>query len=503
MKSTVETLSPTRVRLAVEVPFDELGPSIAKAYKSIAQQIKVPGFRPGKAPAPVIDRQVGRDAVLSEALQQAVPDAYSRAVQENTVKVMGQPDFEVQKIEDHATLEFTAEVDVRPELTLPELSAIAVTVDDAAVSDGDVDEQLTSLRERFGTLKSIERPAATGDFVSIDLSAEATGDPEYTPGEDEERDEQVEMMLNGLRVQGTSYEVGSDSLVPGLDVAITGLGVGESEGFDAELGDTDGVHADVTVTVRSVKERELPELDDDFAQTASEFDTLDELRDDVRGRLSRMRLAQQGTQARDKVLDALIEAGDVPLPRSAVDHELQWRRESLAGQLQGAGMDLDEYLAMQGEDTETFESAQREQAELAVRTQLVLDTIADDVEVTVSEADLTEHLVAEAQRYGLPPQELAQRVQQAGNLGALIAEVRRNKAMRYVLAEATVTEESGKVVDLTEILGPVDRDPEADAEIDAANVAGEAEADADAEDADRRDAAREDADTAPAGAPQP
>jgi trigger factor len=468
VKSTVETLSPTRVRLAVEVSFDELAPSLAKAYKEVAKQVRVPGFRPGKAPAAIIDRQVGRGAVLEEAMQDAVPTAYSEAVQEHEVKVMGQPEIEVTKLEDNEVLEFTAEVDVRPELTLPPLADISVTVDAAEVTDDDIAEQLTALRDRFATLSGADRPVREGDFVSIDLAATVEGET-----------------LDDLTTTGSSYEVGADSLVPGLDTALAGVAAGESRTFSSELvaGEHAGKPAEVTVTVRSVKERELPELDDDFAQTASEFETIEELRGDIRDRIGRMKLAQQGAQARDKVLEALIEAGDVPLPESVVEQEVSWRRENLQQQLQGAGMALEDYLTMQDQTTETFDAEQRSSAEEAVRTQLVLDTIADAEQVPVSDADLTEHIVAEAQRFGMSPQELAQRVQEAGNIGALIAEVRRNKAMRVALGAATVTDESGNSVDLTALLGPAEDDFDADAAVDLANsdeaIEHEVEADAD------------------------
>lgn len=460
MKSTVETLSATRVRLAVEVPFDELGPSLTKAYKSIAQQVRVPGFRPGKAPASIIDRQVGRATVLNEALQEAVPQAYSDAVQENAVKTLGQPDIEVTKIEDNRALEFTAEVDVRPTLSLPELSGIAVTVDDTTVSDDDLDEQIRALRDRFATLRGVDRAVESGDFVSIDLGATVDGES-----------------IDDLTTTGSSYEVGSDSLVPGLDDALVGAAAGAAVTFESELvaGEHAGKPAAITVTVRSVKERELPELDDDFAQTASEFETIDELRDDIRSRIGRARLAQQGAQARDRVLEALIEAVDVPLPASVVDRELTWRRENLQQQLQGAGMGLEDYLQMQDQTADAFETEQRESAEEAVRSQLVLDEIADAHEVPVSDADLTEHIVAEAQRFGMAPQELARRVQDAGNIGALVAEVRRNKAMRIALDAATVTDESGNAVDLTALLGPDEDDADADAQVDAANTAADVE----------------------------
>ena len=260
MKSTVENLSPTRVRLAVEVPFEELGPSLDAAYQKIGASIRVPGFRPGKAPARIIDQRVGRAAVLEEAVNNALPRIYGEAIRENEIKALGQPDVDVTNLDDGVSLSFTAEVDVRPEITLPELSGIEVTVDDAEVTDADIDEQLDALRDRFGTLTGVDRTVAAGDYVSIDLEAEVDG-------------EQIE----GGSAKGLSYEVGSGDLIDGLDDAITGKSAGESTTFFTTIaqGEKVGSQSQVTVTVNSVKEKELPAADDDFAQLASEFDTIE------------------------------------------------------------------------------------------------------------------------------------------------------------------------------------------------------------------------------------
>jgi trigger factor len=433
VKSTVETLSPTRVRLAVEVPFDELRPSLDRAYKSIANQIRVPGFRPGKAPARIIDQRVGRAAVLQEAVQDAIPRAYAEAVSSNNVRVLGQPDIELTKLDDGQTVEFTAEVDVRPEVTLPDLSTLAVTVDDVEVTDEDVEQQVEGLRERFAILKGADRPVAQGDYVSIDLIATVDGEE-----------------IEGGSTTGLSYEVGSEQLVPGLDEALIGMAAGESKTFQTELvgGDRAGQTADVTVTVRSVKEKELPELDDDFAQTASEFDTLEELRADVRSRLVRVKTAQQIGEARDKVLDALLAATDVPLPQSVVSAELEWRQKTIEQQLESAGLTVEDYLRDQDQSREDMEAELRQSAERAVKTQLVLDAVADAQQVGVSDAELTEHVVMQAQRYGMAPQEFAQQMSQAGNLPTLVADVRRSKGLLAVVDAATVTDASGRTVDV-------------------------------------------------------
>src|SRR3954471_13208379 len=307
VKSTVENLSPTRVRLAVEVPFDDLKPSLDSAYKAISQQVRIPGFRPGKVPNRLIDQRVGRGTVLQEAVNDALPRLYTEAAREHELQPLGQPDIDITNLSDNESLSFTAEVDVRPKITLPDLDAVEVQVDDAVVDDADVDEQLDELRDRFGTLKTVERAAAEGDYVSLDLSTAVNG-------------EEVE----GGSATGMSYVLGSGELVDGLDEAITGKSAGETASFTTTLqqGDHAGAQAEVTATIRSVKVKELPDLDAEFAQLASEFDTVDELRADLRSRLGRVRSLEQGAQARDKLLEHLIGTVEFPLPDSAVQAEV-------------------------------------------------------------------------------------------------------------------------------------------------------------------------------------
>jgi trigger factor len=450
LKSTVETLSPTRVRLAVEVPFDELKPSLDKAYASIAKQVRVPGFRPGKAPARIIDQRVGRAAVLEEAVQDALPRAYSDAVRTNDLRALGQPEIELTKLEDGDSIAFTAEVDVRPEVTLPQYEGIEVSVDDAVVDEADVDEQVSAMRERFAVLKATDRPVQDGDYVSIDLRA--TVDGEEVPGGS---------------TTGLSYEVGTASMMDGLDEALLGASAGDTREFTTELvaGEFAGRTADITVTVRSVKEKELPELDDEFAQTASEFDTLEEFRADVRDRLQRVKVLEQGGQARDKVLTSLLDNTEVPLPESAVRGEFEWRQHDIGHQLENAGLDLDTYLSSEEKSKEEFDAEVRSNAETAVKTQLILDAIADKEELGVSDAELTERVIAQAQQYGVSPQEFAQQLTQGGNLPALVADVRRSKALATVLERARVTDASGRSVDLEHLRLPR---PEESAEAEAA-----------------------------------
>ncbi len=465
MKSTVENLSPTRVKLAVEVPFEELKSSLDDAYKTIASQVRVPGFRPGKVPSRIIDQRVGRAAVLEEAINKALPKAYSDAVRETGVKALGQPDIEVTKLEDNEQLAFTAEVDVRPEIEIPSYDNLAVTVADAVVTDAEVDEQLDELRARFGTLNGVERAVQTGDFVSIDLLATVDG-------------EEVE----GGSASGLSYEVGSGNLIEGLDDAILGKSAGDQATFSSALafGDHAGSDADITVTVNSVKERELPAADDEFAQLASEFDTIAELRADLSTRLTRVKALGQGAEARDKVLELLVEKTEVPLPESSVKSEIEWREHDVVHQLGHDDAAFERYLETEGKTKDEFTAELRTVAEQSVKTQFILDSIADAESVSVSDGELTEYIVRQAQRYGMAPQEFADQIVQAGNIGALVADVRRNKALATVLESATVTDESGNTVDLSALSTP-EGQAELDALEDAALQAAD-DADADTDD---------------------
>jgi trigger factor len=443
VKSTVEQLSPTRVRINVEVPFEELKPDFDKAYKALAQQIRLPGFRPGKAPAKLLEARVGRGAVLEQVVNDTLPGRYSEAVTTAGVKAIGQPEIDITKIEDGELLAFTAEVDVRPEIDLPDYSTLAVTVDPVEITDEAVDEQLLSLRQRFGTLTGVERAVQDGDFVSIDLSAAIDGEavPEAT-------------------ASGLSHEVGSGQLIEGLDEAIVGLKAGESKDFTTKL--VAGEHADkeavVTVTVGTVKERELPEADDEFAQLASEFDTLDALKDDLRERVGRVAKVEQAGQIRDKVLETLLETIEVPLPETVVKAEVDAQLHEAVHGLDHDEEQLNALLEAQGTNREQFDKDATEAAEKSVKTQLLLDAIADEAGTEVGQQELTERIIFQAQRYGISPDQFIQQVQQAGQLGAVFADVRRGKALATVVDQVTVTDTSGAAVDTKELFGSPESD---------------------------------------------
>jgi trigger factor len=433
VKSTVESLSPTRAKLTVEVPFEELKPSLDAAYKTIAQQINVPGFRRGKVPPMVIDRQVGRGAVLDQAINDALPRLYVEALQANELEPLAQPEIDITKFEDNETLEFTAEVDVRPEVDLPEYTGLEVTVDDVTVSDADVEEQLQALRERFASLSEIDRPAADGDFVVMDLVARKDGE-----------------VVEGAEVTGMSYQVGRGGMLDGLDETLVGMAAGDQRTFTSQLvgGDQQGEDVEVEVKVSSVKAQELPEVDDDFAQTASEFDTVEELTEDIRSRLSQSKRLEQAAAARDAVLQRLLDLVEVPLPEGVVDSELAARREQIEQQLGFAGMSMDQYLDSEKQTVDEFEADLEKRVRDAVAAQFVLDSIAKKEEIGVNEGELQEHLMRRAQQSGQNPQEFMQHMIEHNHIPEMVSEVVRGKALASVVAAASVTDESGNHVEL-------------------------------------------------------
>jgi trigger factor len=433
VKTDVEELSPTRVRLSVEVPFDELKPSLDKAYREVGRQVRIPGFRPGRVPPPVIDRRVGRDVVLNQAVSDAMPDLYAKAVAEGDVYALGQPEVEITSLDDGKELTFTVEVDIRPKFELPDLASLAVTVDDTVVTPDEVAEYLGSLQERFASLKGVQRPVETGDYVSIDLSASVDGQP-----------------VEDAQASGLSYQVGSESMLDGLDEALVGMAAGDSATFRTELagGEFAGREADVTATVHSVKVKEVPGLDDDFAQLASEFDTLGELRASTRAELERMKSAQQVIQARDRALEALLDTIDIPLPGGVVQDEAKQSRDSIQQQLDRAGATLDGYLEMTNQTEEQFEADVEQRARRAVKVSLVLDQLAREEELRVDQAELSAYIARQAEQMGVPPERLAQQLADSGRLSAAAGDVLRRKALDLIAEGVKVTDASGREVDI-------------------------------------------------------
>ena len=415
MKSDVTTLSPTRVRLDIEVPFAELDSHIADAYKAISKQVNIPGFRKGKIPNTLIDQRFGRAYVLEEAINKSIPVFYAQAARENEVRVVGRPEVDLTELNEGNFIKFTVEVDVRPEVVLPDFSKLKVVVDDAVATDAEIDEQVDGLRARFGTLTALDRAVQDGDFLSVDLVARIDG---------------VEVE-DGI-ARNISYEAGSNRMIDGLDDAIRGMSAGESKTFATTLlGAHEGQTSEVEVTVHSVKERILPELNDEFAALASEFDTLAELRADVVERMKRLKAMEQGAQARDRLLEQLLETIEIPLPEGLVEEEIH-------AHLEGEG---------RLEDAE-----HRAEVNIEVRQSLkssfLLDAIASAEKVEVTDAELSEYLMRSAMRYGMSPDEFTQQLVQSGNLTAVFSEVARAKAMATILERVQVKDASGKVVDL-------------------------------------------------------
>ena len=415
MKSTVETLSPTRVRLTIDVPFAELGSFIDAAYKKVASQVNIPGFRKGKVPNAMIDQRVGRGTVLDEAINGAIQENYVAAAREHSILVVGRPTVEVKEFVDNEKLAFTVEVNVRPEVNLPDFSKLSVTVEDVTVTDKDLDEQVDELRARFGTLNPVERAAKDGDFVTIDLTARIDG-----------------AEVDGGKANEISYEVGSDRMIEGLDDALVGMNVGETKTFTTQLvGQKDGETGDVEIVVKAVKERELPPVDDAFAKLASEFDTVAELRADMSDRLTRLKKMEQGAQARDLLLEKLLADLDIPVPDDIVLDEVN-------DHLEGEG---------RMEDAEHRAEVDA-QVRSSIKSDFLLDAIVKTEDVQVSEIELTEYLIRMSQRYGMGPEQFAQELQKAGQISQVVAEVTRAKALASVLGRITVVDKSGNTVDL-------------------------------------------------------
>lgn len=426
MKTAVEKINPTLAKIEVEVPFAEFKTYLDRTYKSLANQISVPGFRKGKTPKALIDQRAGFDFVVENALNDALNNFYQQALVENELTPLAQPELDiVSKPEEgnrEADVKLTIEVTVRPEIELPDYSGIKVEVASVEVTEEDEQKALDALRGRFGTLKAVDRPAADEDFLTINIAAEIDG-------------EEVDA-ANDL-----SYQVGSGTMLDGLDEAVLGLSAGEDATFVTKLagGEHAGEEATVKVEVTAVKERELPEADDDFAQLASEFDTIAELKEDLKKQAADSKVAEQGAEARDKVLDALVELVEIPVPEKVIE-------DQLAQHFNAPGQDDDH-------DTEEHRAEVRENTERAFKNEIILDAIAEKEEVSVEQAELIDYIITMSQQYGMDPNQFAQMLDGSGQSGMIVGEVRRSKALAAVLAQAEVKDADGKTVDLSSFLG--------------------------------------------------
>jgi trigger factor len=444
VKTTVEQLSPTRVKLAIAVTPDELKPSIDHAYGHIAEQINVPGFRKGKIPPPIIDQRVGKGAVLEHAVNEGLDKFYREAVTSEGIRTLGRPEADITEWPSDkdfsGDLLVTIEVDVRPEVEVPALDEITIEVEPAAVSDADIDEELERLRTRFGTLVTVDRPATKGDFAQIDLIATINGD-------------EVD------NASGISYELGSGELLEGIDDALESLTAGETTTFSSDLlgGEHAGETAEITVTVTAVKERELPEADDDFAQIASEFDTIAELRESLTEQVERQKAFGQGNEARTKLVDALLEKVDVPVPPKLIEDEV--------------------HRHLEGEnrlEDDTHRAEVTESSEKTFKTQILFDQIAESEKVQVSQEELTSYLIQGAAQYGMEPGEFIKVLDENGQIPQMMGEVARNKAIAITLGKVSVVDTDGKPVDLSGFIPSDDEELEGDENADDEAVADEA-----------------------------
>ncbi|MFK0241862.1 trigger factor [Microbacterium sp. NPDC090281] len=420
--STVEKLTPTRVKLSITVTPDDLKPSIAHAYEHIAQDVSIPGFRKGKVPAPIIDQRIGRGAVIEHAVNEGLDKFFRDATVEHKLRVVGRPAADITQWPNEkdfsGDLLVDIEVDVRPEIELPSYDGITVTVDAIEADEAALDAELDNMRARFGTLIPVDRPAAKGDFVELDLVATIDG-------------AEID------RAEGVSYEIGSGELLEGIDDAIESLTAGEDTTFRSALvgGDHAGSEAEVSVSVKAVKERELPEADDDFAQIASEFDTIAELRESLAERVAQQGVFTQGSAARDKLVETLLEQIEIPVPPQLIEDEVH-------SHLEGEGrLEDDEHRA------EVTEASEKQ-----FRTQVLLDTIAEQADVQVSQEELSQYLIQSASQYGMAPQEFVEALQSSNQLPALVGEVARNKALAVALGKVKVVDSNGKAVDLSDFI---------------------------------------------------
>ena len=459
MKISVRNLEPTKVKLTVTVEPEELNPYLDAVRKEIAKQVNVPGFRKGHVPGKIIDQRIGFAAVAGEAVNDAVPELYSKALDEKKIRPMAQPEFDVQDVpqsaNDETKLKFTATVERRPDIELPEIDGLEIAISKPEVKDEDVDKRLETLRQRFGTLVGVDRPAAKGDFANIDLTAEIDG-------------ETVDSQ------EGVSYELGSNTMLDGLDEALEGLSAGEETTFEGtlEAGEHEGQKATVKVKVNSVKAEELPELNDEFASEASEFDTLDELKADIRKAAAQDAEGRQATEARDAFIAKLQEGLEIPVPKGV-------KANMVEEQLKGMTPDPEKATKEQKAQAE-------ETVEKDLRDQMVLDALAEKLDVQVSQSDVFNFLASIAQQYGMDPNNFIQAIIKNGQLGSAVQEVGRSKGLLAGMRAVKFTAD-GEVVDLSAFLGEAAEDEESEsveAASAAAAVADELSAKDDAKDAE-------------------
>ena len=443
MSSTVEKLSSTRAKLTIEIPFSDLTPAIHKAYRDLASQVSIPGFRKGHVPDKLIDARLGRGVVISEAVNAMLPDIYAGALEEHKLTPLGRPEIEMTKMEEGETVEFTAEVDIVPDFDMPDFSSVSVTVDALEDLDTAVDDRIEILRERFAQVTDVDRPSQEGDQVRINLVGAQNGE-----------------VLPDANAEGLTYVIGSDQMLEGLDEAVTGCVPGDEKTFQSTLagGDHAGEPADITVTVTEVQERTLPEVDDDFAQMVSQFDTVAEMRDDLKKAVAQMGVYDQLSQARDRVMDEVVREANFDIPQDLVDEEVRTRVAQITDQLKSGGVSLAEYVERIEDpeitSVEDFENSVRKSVEKGVRAEILLSRVADDEKVGVDQKDLTNFIFQKARENGTTPEQEIQHMQSHDHLAEWMSQIRQSKALDSIVVKATITDTDGKPVDVASLLAP-------------------------------------------------
>ena len=440
MPSTVEKLGPARAKLTVEIPFADLKPHVDKAYRTIAGQVTIPGFRKGKVPPQVIDRRFGRGAVLQDAINEALPEAYGKAIADNALVPLGQPEIDVTKLDDGHLVEFTAEVDVRPDFEVPDFATLTAEVEPLAIDDSAVDERIEVMRQRFATRTDVERAAADGDVVTLDLEASSDGEP-----------------IEGGSASGITYTIGAGGMLEGLDEAITGLSAGDVAEFASELvgGPAQGVEADIKATVVKVQTETLPEVDDEFAQMVSEFDTVEEMRADLADAALRIARLEQLGSARESVVNDLVAKTDFELPEALLATEVEGRTKQITEQLARAGFSLEQYLEEADDETakdaDEFWAQVADNAKTSLKAQIILDKLSDENEVPIGQEDLMQMLFRRAQSSGSSPEQEMQHMMEHDHTSEWMGEVRRSKMLEQIVRGAAVTDTTGATVDVAAV----------------------------------------------------
>jgi trigger factor len=486
VKTLVEPLEGNKVRLSIEVDESEFEPALDAAFRRIAREVRMPGFRPGKAPRKLLEARLGTGVAREEAIREAVPGYYGDAVAEHEVDVIAQPEIDITGGQEEGPLTFEAVVEVRPVVEVAGYASLRVELPSPVVTDDEVDEQIERMRAQYADLVTVERPAADGDIVKIDIDGSRDGEP-----------------IEGLSASGYAFEVGLGTLVPELDENLRGASAGDHLEFsgddhhhdDDEL-DDEG-HAphgpiDFVVDVEEVQEKVLPELDDDWAKEASEFDTVAELRDDLRDRMTRSRAAQAESSLRERTAEALAALVELEVPEPMISLEMQQRIQDLAMRLQAQGLNLEQYLSMTGQPQDQFVEGLREMAHEAVRVDLALRAVAAAEELEVTDAELDEEFAGVAERIGESPERVRSEFESNGQVADVRSDLRKRKALDWLVEQVEIVDPDGNAIDRADLLAPLDDSAEGDDTDESDDTADEAASDPQTERAESDESTNDD-----------